>query len=341
MNGITKQRDGQWGFDGGHGCAVLIGRPDRSPVRVLPAIRAEKWAGSRWGSCWLDLIARDVAPDVAAERIVTLPATANRAACEALEIQAVRGKGSARRSEVHRIAAGSTEWDIEWQTFADVPAGGAVEFDLTLSAGAVAHHQPALTQAEIDAGADRPENVVNSYAIYGPVGGNYARSDGTLIEARETGKLAHLYRPVCIAADGSWAWASQAIDNGVLRITLPMEWLAAAAFPVTLDPTFGFTSVGASNGIGGNGYVVANNHATTEAGSVTSISLYARATQGGIVFALYDVTGSTGKAYNLLGSSGTGSTTAYQWKTLDLSSPVAVVAATQYCLAFKDRKSVV
>src|SRR3990167_7148251 len=51
--------------------------------------------------------------------------------------------------------------------------------------------QPPLTQAEIDEGASRPENVVGSYAVYHRTKANHEVSKTNYA----TGKVFHVYRP--------------------------------------------------------------------------------------------------------------------------------------------------
>src|SRR3990167_2244706 len=60
-------------------------------------------------------------------------------------------------------------------------------------------YQSALTQAEIDEGASRPENVVGSYAMYHKTKANHRV--GSINYA--VGKFAHIYRPKAIDANGA------------------------------------------------------------------------------------------------------------------------------------------
>jgi len=85
----------------------------------------------------------------------------------------------------------------------------------------------------------RPENVVGSYAVYHAYKMN---------NEYKTGKAFHIYRPKLIDAEGKTAWAELSIDekNGVLTITLPQDFLDKAVYPVTIDPTFGYETAGAS-----------------------------------------------------------------------------------------------
>ena len=109
--------------------------------------------------------------------------------------------------------------------------------------------QPALTQQEQARGCQRAENVVGSYAVYGPGSGNLLDALGNPIHEYTTGKFCHIYRPQLIAANGAKVWCSQQYDATAKRlaISLPADFVASAQYPLTLDPTFGFSNVGDSS----------------------------------------------------------------------------------------------
>ena len=136
---------------------------------------------------------------------------------------------------------GAFEFDI---TLKEKPATNKVEFSLN-DKGVEYFYQPALTQQEIDEGAVRPENVIGSYAVYyKDCPANYV--DGKLYR---TGKFCHIYRPQIIDANGNKVWGELAIDEqaGILTVTIPQEFLDSALYPILVDPTFGYTTQGASS----------------------------------------------------------------------------------------------
>src|SRR3990167_308868 len=92
---------------------------------------------------------------------------------------------------------------------------GAEEFDF--------FYQPALTQQEIDEGAERPENVIGSYAVYHKTKANH-RIGGTNYA---TGKAFHIYRPKVIDANGAEVWAKLSYDenSSTLFIYVNDIWL--------------------------------------------------------------------------------------------------------------------
>jgi len=104
-------------------------------------------------------------------------------------------------------------------------------------------YQPALTAEEIEQGASRDENVVGSYAVY-----HKTKKDNIVggIEYK-TGKAFHIYRPHAVDAKGLKVWCELDITDGELTVTVPEDFLNKASYPVVVDPTFGYTSVGGSS----------------------------------------------------------------------------------------------
>jgi len=107
------------------------------------------------------------------------------------------------------------------------------------------YKQPPLTEAEIASGDhERPENVVGSYAVY-----HKDFSGKTAIDS----KAMHIYRPFVKDAAGRKEWceinieAEQEEQFGTMEITMPQEFLNTAVYPITLDPSFGYTTAGGSN----------------------------------------------------------------------------------------------
>jgi hypothetical protein len=91
---------------------------------------------------------------------------------------------------------------------------------------------------------ERPENVVSSYAVYASeqktnwVGGKIYR----------TGQMGMIYRPKIIDSVGTEVWGDLHIENGILSVTIPQDFLDNAVYPVrhAAGLTFGYTSNGAS-----------------------------------------------------------------------------------------------
>lgn len=115
---------------------------------------------------------------------------------------------------------------------------GAEDFDF--------FYQPELTAEEIAEGAQRPDNVTGSYAVYHKTKANHRVGDTNYA----AGKVFHVYRPKAIDANGEEMWAELTYADGVLAVSVPKDWLTKAAYPVVVDPTFGYTTQGASSSTG-------------------------------------------------------------------------------------------
>ena len=241
------------------------------------------------------------------------------------------------RWETHRFLDGSTKWEVEWAKKQDVPAEGYVDFLLGFPAGLTFTKQPPLTQQEIDQGNQRPDNVVNSYAVYWPQAGRFLMPDGSEINNYETGKFAHVFRPNLIDDAGNWTWIDQtAIVNGgtKLRVYLDSAWLAGATFPVRLDPTFGYSTLGGTGGYFGQNYLGAHDRDTpADSGTADSITMYCYANSGttSVTFGIWS--NSSNKPATLLADTGASTvTTTPGWVTLNLDSGLSVAAGTLYWL---------
>lgn len=133
------------------------------------------------------------------------------------------------------------------------------------------YYQPALTEEEIEEGVERPDNVVGSYAVY------HATNRDNRIGGKEykTGKFCHIYRPHITDADGNETWGELELDeqSGLLTVVVPQAFLGKAVYPVVVDPTFGYTSVGASN-VGTSWYVCSGKFSPEFNGTVSTFHTY-------------------------------------------------------------------
>lgn len=97
--------------------------------------------------------------------------------------------------------------------------------------------QPELTKKEKAEGLFRPANVINSLALYSPFKNNQYG----------VGKIGHIYRPYVVDYGGVKEWCNFTYEgNGEVRLWLPPEILNVGKYPLWIDPTFGYTSAGAS-----------------------------------------------------------------------------------------------
>jgi hypothetical protein len=139
---------------------------------------------------------------------------------------------------------GVYEFDI---TLKEKPASNVLTFTLKHK-GLTFYYQDVLTQEEVDSGAERPVNVIGSYAVYHK---SKRHND------YKTGKAFHIFRPFATDYEDNTVWCDLFIDpeNEIATITLPEEFYNNAVYPIYIDPTIGYTGAG-STLIGSNGNVV-------------------------------------------------------------------------------------
>lgn len=106
-------------------------------------------------------------------------------------------------------------------------------------------YQPPLTPEEIAEGAERPEEIVGSYAIYHKTLKNHETSGINYA----TGKVAHIPYPYVWEVNNEVETKQRAesfdITDGNMTVCAPQSFLDNATYPVRIDPTFGYTSIGA------------------------------------------------------------------------------------------------
>lgn len=167
---------------------------------------------------------------------------------------------------------GKFKWDIQ---FDSKPSTNIFEWEILKSPGIRFGFQPLLTAQEMAEGADRPGNVIGSYSIFCDRQNHARRKDGSTIANYGPSKLGHIYRPLCIDADDKTEWASLFIGDGIMRITIPQAFIDSAKYPMTLDPTLGYTSAGASSDNAGAGWSdICNLGTMPEDGTLDSLHAY-------------------------------------------------------------------
>lgn len=157
-------------------------------------------------------------------------------------------------------AEGDFKWDIVFDKDPRVATGidHTVTWDLLHSAGLVFYYQDTLeveweiqnidgfilgqNRTDFLANTVRPDKVVGSYAIYGDKK-NHIKGEANY----GCGKVAHIYRPLCIDAIGKQFWGVLSIVDSVLTITIQANDLDTAIYPLTLDPTIGYNTAGGTN----------------------------------------------------------------------------------------------
>ncbi|MHC4649067.1 MAG: hypothetical protein ACYTBJ_26750 [Planctomycetota bacterium] len=139
--------------------------------------------------------------------------------------------------------------NLEWEIILDSkPASNVIIYNIETT-GLKFYYQGELTAEAIALNAERPDSVIGSYAVYhASKRGRIYHEDGR-VEDYRTGKAFHIYRPWAYDKDGDGIWCDLHIDAtaGELTITVPQSYLNKAVYPVTVDPQFGNTSLGASS----------------------------------------------------------------------------------------------
>lgn len=162
--------------------------------------------------------------------------------------------------------------------YSEKPTTNTVRFSIQ-SKGLDFFYQPFLTDEErYDEEIDRPEDVEGSYAVYhqSESGGKYA-----------TGKAFHIYRPEAHDDDGRKTWCAMDIADGVLIIAIPQEFLEVATYPVVVDPTFGYDTLGASNSATANTVKVGSFFIAPANGTITKMSPFIGNTSVPVKGAIY------------------------------------------------------
>jgi hypothetical protein len=218
------------------GASIHIGRKDDPADRFLPEIHATRPA---WNDKTFLKIRHSDARRSLGEKHQLVKGRGKQP-----DLDAIQWKIGGR---THHFIQGSVEHTITYDSPADVPSGGVEIYDIDFPANNLEWYlQPALVQQEQASGCQCPENVIGSYAVYGPTSGNFLDRSGNPLHEYATGKFCHVYRPQLIAANGTKVWCNQRYDPMAkqLAISLPADFTASAQYPLVLDPTFGFIQTG-------------------------------------------------------------------------------------------------
>lgn len=235
---------------------------------------------------------------------------------------------------------------------------GGVEFDIVLkeklksnileftieTKGLKFYYQPPLhlehpTWADEDgdgkADTFRPENVVGSYAVYHELKqGDCSQVNGKNYKA---GKAFHIYRPKIKDAEGKEIWGDLNIDvkKGTLTVTIDQDWLDNAAYPVKIDPNFGYEMHGVSNS-GYNSDIICGSRFTIGESGIANSIIFWKEYAGIAKCGIYKYSDNS-----FIGETeeGEGTLISGQWRKFDFSDPKPfLTASTGYWLVgfYKD-----
>lgn len=194
------------------------------------------------------------------------------------------------------------------------------------------YYQPSLTSEEIAEGVSRPDNVVGSYAVYHSTKSNHKVGDKNY----KCGKAFHIYRPKAIDANGVEQWCDLNINEakGLLTVTVPQKFLDEAVYPVRVDPTFGYTTAGASRASSNIQQIRVRIGVPTDSGTVDSVTLSANAESSNRLFrgGVYDNSAGLG-LLSPQGSEITVSGTTQTWYTSIISGGPSITGGDTYWAA--------
>lgn len=209
------------------------------------------------------------------------------------------------------------------------PASNVFVFPIK-SFGLKFYKQLALTDTPLGRRSMRPTNIVDSYAVY------HASKINNRYKA---GKAFHIYRPMAMDASGAHVWGDMDIMAESLNVTIPAEFLANARYPVYIDPTLGYTSIGATT-TDFSAYLIGNHYQMPSAGTATAYNLWLNtsgvpAAQNA---AIYNSTGTTANGQTIVASTGsTSETTTGSWASLSISGSLS--SGSWYYLPFMSASS--
>lgn len=238
-------------------------------------------------------------------------------------------EGDKIKAEIYQLTEGEGGQEFEI-TLKEKPKSNIIQF--TLVDKCVDYfYQPELTLEEKIRGVERPENIVGSYAIYSSeekinyIGGKEYKS----------GKVGHIYRPKIIDSEGTEVWGDLHIENGILSVTIPQEFLNKAVYPVkhAAGLTFGYTTAGASDMLAENGEIRRSGDliSPSDNGTTSRMDIYLRSTDGNshsVQLGLYNNTSLIGNTSSISYSS-----TSASWVNSSLS--VNIYSSISYGLAWQ------
>jgi len=210
--------------------SIIGGRDEATGGRFVPNLNLSRWDGE----AWLNINHRDTFIDTEAPRLTK----------DGLSVK----KGGLRHLWYERAGldgATELEWELVWEANPNPPPYLSplqkppwyrVVFDLAFPKGLRFCRQPNKANRP---GETIPDRVKDSYAVY------WSSNNGVY----KTGKLCHIYRPEVMDANGKRTWCGFQVDETqrTMTVLINQAWLNHAAYPVTLDPTYGYTSAGATN----------------------------------------------------------------------------------------------
>jgi hypothetical protein len=188
-------------------------------------------------------------------------------------------------------------------------------------------YQPPLTEQEIKEGSERPPEIEGSYAVYHKTLKN---------NDYKTGKVMHIPRPQVwsLSDESTKVWADLSYDAGELCVTVPQKFIDTATYPVRVDPTFGYTSVGGTTGSASANWLYTGGSAAVvpaSDGDLDSVSFYTNYTSGSGNVRMAVYVDSTGALLDSTAGASLASSAA--WNTQNVNTGASVSSASSYRIA--------
>jgi hypothetical protein len=164
---------------------------------------------------------------------------------------------NAFEARIYLKSENELEWDI---TFQSRPNKNSWTFPIIYSGLDFSYQNTVYTQREIERNAYRPDSVKGSWIAF---------HKSRIWNEYKTGKAFHIYRPKAWDASGDTIWCDLSIDTVANEITLSIDrqWKNQATYPITIDPTFGQTSIPGSQIGVNNTWSYSNRYPTDVLGS--------------------------------------------------------------------------
>ncbi len=242
---ITELNPTTYGFKSLSGDKIEIGSRRHSPPQ--PYLNLSKWDGEVYLKVDVPYVEQEV-PDFYDNRLMWSN-DAYEVEFYPKEPEVIAEVIAGEEIRFRQNEEGGVEFDL---VLKDKPATNVFSFPIETE-GLKFYYQPPLhpehpTWADTD-GDGTPdvftsEWVVGSYAVYHESKqGDYTQLGG---KNYKTGKAFHIYRPKVYDAKRNEIWGELNIDEqrDILTVTVEQDWLNNAVYPVVIDPTFGYDSVG-------------------------------------------------------------------------------------------------
>jgi len=266
-------------------------------------------------------------------------------------MRAMEHKDGVVETEGEKIKYITPDYEVHQYDKPEVSEDGGLEFEWVLknkpksnvlqatiqTQGLDFFKQLPLTQKQIDEGFEISDNLINSYAVY------HKTKRGNIIGGNEykIGKAFHINRPEAVDAIGNKTWCDLNIyeDKGMLEVVIPQVFLDKAVYPVVVDPTFGYTTIGTySNDMSPKTFTGSIFTLSTGA-SVSSLTFYSKDTYTyGDVKMKACIHSSTGSILGTTNEVVRSQSFAVEWIQADFATNVEL-SAGDYYLSFLNENS--